>query len=233
MSSWEPPPEDIAVPLDDGSAVASDQNVAAARVPLMNRLLVAWRNESLSTDLMPYPEELVTTTLREIMQREAAAGDVSASQPVTTLAFNPFDVIMHEVVQCKYILSNFLRMRLDKIFARAHAFVADEAALGKMSPQERSIVASYAEYEERAMLAGGLRSIPESLRSLRPTPPAGDGPEITAPVPGKQHVFIEVLEDVGPWDIQGHLEELRAGDVYAVPREFISELLDTGKVTLK
>mmetsp|Transcript_27249 Transcript_27249/g.37913 ORF Transcript_27249/g.37913 Transcript_27249/m.37913 type:complete len:227 (-) Transcript_27249:78-758(-) len=224
--------EDVWVPPDE---IAGQKESArdTARIPsLMERLNLLWTNERLCMDLLHYDEGIVNAVLSELSSREEAAS--TAKSPSTTLAFDPFDLIRTELTRCKYILSDYLRIRLEKIAEISHSLPLDEVRQRKLSPQEKSWVTTYARMEHSAMLDGGLGMLPEELHSLTPGPPPADGEEILCEAPLHHYVFTRVLVDVGSWDLGGEANsyDLKKGDLYALKYGAVADLIKKGKAAL-
>ncbi|KNH08468.1 hypothetical protein XU18_1037 [Perkinsela sp. CCAP 1560/4] len=203
---------------------------ALTKLSLMSAMHMLWHNERVCFDILPYDKEVVEGVIREINEREEAAQ--GKPLPDTTLPFNPFDVILYELSRAKYVMADYLRIRLEKISACIHTLLGDEVRLRRLSPQEKQWATTYAQIEHTCMLENGLANLPVSLRRLTPNPPLGEGSEIHVEPPKHHYVFVRVLQHVGQYDIGGTIQELSKGDLYVLQYAVVESLLLSGKVQL-
>ena len=230
---------DSIFPLEsDPSFVHSDihsPDVSVASHPverpsLLSGLNLLWKNERIAADILPYDAEIIESVIAEINEREEAAR--FRPNPDTTLTFNPFDILLYELSRVKYVLADYLRIRLEKISACVHTLLRDDSRMKRLSAQEREWAERYARIEHECMLSNGLANIPVDLRLLTPNPPFAESREIEVNPPLHHFVFVKVVEDIGPYDIGGTIQELVRGDTYVLKYGVVESLVISGKVQL-
>lgn len=103
-----------------------------------------------------------------------------------------------------------------------------------LSPNERAIAARLAQLKHAAMLASGLRNVPEALQHLVPALPHGEGPEILPVVAVDRHVFVYLLQDMeGPIELAPDVSEtMSRGEIFLVPFSSLGHFVADGRARL-
>ena len=76
--------------------------------PLMSKLILAWRNEKLTSNLLPYETEIIDNTILEIEKKEKELKNSSIDKDYKYF-------INLDISRIKFLIKDYIRIRLQKI----------------------------------------------------------------------------------------------------------------------
>nr|CAB3249065.1 DNA replication complex GINS protein SLD5-like [Phallusia mammillata] len=207
---------------------SEDEQFTAAQV--LEKLEEAWMNEKLSPNLMECKSEIVECILEQMQEMEdninrAKKGDLKVS--------------LHrlELDRIRYVLSSYLRCRLEKIEKHAPVLLEREKSKNdiepsRLSPEEFAFAKEVAGNLETHLKMVVVKHMPRNLQNL-------DLPEIV-PSPDLDHyVFLKVNKDEEGVIIDAETEDhgadkvdLECGAQHLMRYKPIEALIENGTVSL-
>uniref|UniRef100_H2Y6P0 DNA replication complex GINS protein SLD5 n=1 Tax=Ciona savignyi TaxID=51511 RepID=H2Y6P0_CIOSA len=139
----------------------SDDEEHLTSSQVLQQLEEIWMNERLSPNLMVCRSDITDCILEQIQEMEE---NISKAQK------NELKVSLHqlEVDRIRYMLSSYLRCRLEKIEKYASSLIK-EAADGdqsRLSPEEYTFARELTSGVEAHLMSSALRLMPKNLQSL-------------------------------------------------------------------
>ncbi|XP_054276170.1 DNA replication complex GINS protein SLD5-like [Macrosteles quadrilineatus] len=204
--------------------LSDDEVVTAAGV--LKSLEEAWLNEKLSPEILPHKIEQVDCMMEQIHHME---------ENLKKLDKNDFRVGLHklELDRIRYLITSYLRTRIDKIETYALKILEDESTRDPgdryLSPSEFSFAKEYV-----TNLNGHFKSLfvglPESLQDL-------DTNQIMINPNLESHVFVKASSNVQGVivdDGDNREEEVSLEDKsqHILPYKAVSEYVKNGQVQL-
>lgn len=127
--------------ISDDLNISDEEQVITPGI-LVDKLRQAWRNEKLSPDILQHESEIVDSVFAQIGAMESNIENLNKTD---------FCFFFHqsELERIRYILSSYLRTRLDKIQRFAWFFLDQEENLlkekqeGRLSPAELKFLKEY------------------------------------------------------------------------------------------
>ncbi|XP_071543516.1 DNA replication complex GINS protein SLD5 isoform X2 [Panulirus ornatus] len=189
----------------------------------------AWITERMSPTLEQNQSELVDCMLDQINQM---------AENLKRLKKHDFRLAIHkmEIDRIRYIISSYLRVRLEKIERYAHYLLQKEAgitdeSMANLTPQEVTYAKDYASNLESHFQTLVLQHVPENLRGFDPT-------KMSVKPNLDSYIFLRVKEETQGVLIddsgEGRDEEvdLEEGSQHLMRYKPISHLVQSGAVTL-
>lgn len=156
----------------------------------IHALLIASRNERYAPEVLPYPIA-VDIVLKELDFHKQEIDALTAAPPaptgpdgapISSSPFNIVDLYRLEYQRVMFMVVDFLRMRMKKIQKCLFDFEAQgwesDFVRSRLSVHEITAARRMVDIRRRAMLEGGLKDVPSSLRSTT-----------VAAAPSERHVF--------------------------------------------
>lgn len=148
-----------------GSDISSDEEeVEMTAADVLQKLEEAWLNEKFAPDLLESKVEIVECMLEQLQQMEENIGRCKKGD---------FRIIVHrmEIDRIRYVLSSYLRIRLEKIERFVHHILHKESTKGPdepnlLSPEEFTFAKAFAESSESHAQTVVLRHMPPNLQTL-------------------------------------------------------------------
>ncbi|KAK8725336.1 hypothetical protein OTU49_010819 [Cherax quadricarinatus] len=209
---------------------SDDEGEAMTASEVLKKLEEAWITERMSPTLECHQSELVDCMLDQINQM---------TENLKRCKKHDFRLAIHkmEIDRIRYVISSYLRVRLEKIERFSHYLLEKEAnmtdeTMAALSPHEVAYAKDYAANLESHFQTLVLQHVPENLRtfdsakmSIKPNLDSYIFFKVKQETPG---VLIE--DDTG----EGRDEELdlQEGSQHLMRYKPISHLLHSGAVTL-
>ncbi|GIY25887.1 DNA replication complex GINS protein SLD5 [Caerostris darwini] len=210
--------------LDDNE---NEELVTAADV--IEKLEEVWVNEKLAPELLQYQDELIDCMLDQIKYMETNLQKIEKED---------FRVVFHkmELDRIKYVLSSYLRTRLEKIEkfgpSLLHQESQDETNMDLMSNEERLFAAKYTTNIKNYLHEVALKNMPVNMQSVQLeeicSKPQMDKSVFMKVKTGSEGVVIENFSDYGEEEIV----DLAAGTQHVIRYRPIAPLLKNGSVKL-
>uniref|UniRef100_A0A7S1BFA1 DNA replication complex GINS protein SLD5 n=1 Tax=Corethron hystrix TaxID=216773 RepID=A0A7S1BFA1_9STRA len=173
---------------DGGSHVSSEGYEGEGEDSDFLYLLDLWTSERSCPELLPYGHDIVDLFKRLLDEQEEKLSTSSATKKSNSSHPSMVNVILcrEELGRIKYILTDYLRLRLKKIerfalFAREN-WASEE---GRMSPDEVNYLRGYGTILEGHLSSIVLQRLPDPYQSLT-DPEMIDGPDLD------EYVFCKV-----------------------------------------
>ncbi|XP_045190754.2 DNA replication complex GINS protein SLD5-like [Mercenaria mercenaria] len=220
---------DVLEGLEDDSG---DDTEAMTAADVLQKLEEAWLNEKFAPELLETRSDLVECMLEQITQME---------ENIRRAKKGDFKVSLHsmEIDRIRYILSSYLRCRLQKI-ERYTSHILDEAEdtlkkdedSTKLSDEELTFAREYAQNMESHLQNLALRHMPQNLQSLNS--------KQTASRPNlDKYVFLRVNESTDgvlveeeTLDTGEEIVDLEKGDQHIMRYRPMMSLVNSGAVSL-
>ncbi|XP_033632865.1 DNA replication complex GINS protein SLD5-like [Asterias rubens] len=216
---------------DEISEEFSDDEVEMTAADVLQKIEEAWLNEKFSPDLLESKSELIDCMLEQTQEMESN---------VSKCKKGDFRIIVHkmEIDRIRYILSSYLRIRLQKIEQFYHTILKREAErkdeeAARLSPEEFAFAKEFAENSETHYKNVALRHMPANLQILQQ--------DKTAPKPNlNSYVFLRANQKQEQVLIEPELEDdqnaevidLEEGAQYIMRYQPITSLITDGAVSL-
>ncbi|XP_052770579.1 DNA replication complex GINS protein SLD5-like [Mya arenaria] len=221
---------DVLDALENLENESDDEGEAMTAAAVLEKLEEAWLNERFAPELLEARSDLVECMLEQITEMEenfkrAKKGD--------------FRVSLHsmEIDRIRYILSSYLRCRLQKIEQFTAKLLEEEAARkdeepSKLSPEEFTFAREYSANMESHLQTVALRHMPQNLQTLNN--------KQTAPRPNlDKYVFLRVNESTDgvlveeeTLDTGEEIVDLEKGDQHIMRYKPLLPLVASGAVSL-
>ncbi|GFR08280.1 DNA replication complex GINS protein SLD5 [Trichonephila clavata] len=205
----------------------TEEMTTAAEV--IQKLEEAWVNEKLSPELLQYEGELVDCMLDQIQYMEISLQKIQKED---------FRIVFHkmELDRIKYVLSSYLRIRLEKIEKFGpdllHQESQEQNMMALMSDEERTFAHKFTTSIKNYLNDVALKNMPSNMRSVKLE-------DICCKPQMDKSVFIKVKTDVPGVTIESFSEyreeeivDLTAGSQHILRYKPIAPLLKNGSVQL-
>lgn len=209
-----------------GALKPKDFNLAKEDV---NKLKRAWINERMSPELLNFE----TALLDRIMERVRTQMEYIEEN---TLELQGSDIkvklliVESELERIKFLIRNYLRIRLTKIDKFTLYIQTDEDQLNKLSEKEVDYMNRHAAILHNLYKSQFLSTLPEQLQQLDDT--SGGISMIEEPDLDRA-VFIRVLNDVPePISVGNDQVDLQKGNIYTLRYSSIIPYIKTGDVEI-
>ncbi|XP_064602083.1 DNA replication complex GINS protein SLD5-like [Liolophura sinensis] len=216
--------------LDSFQDESDEEMEAMTPAEVLEKMEEAWLNEKFAPELLDSKTELVECMLEQLKEME---------ENIKRAKKGDFKVSIHrlEIDRIRYILSSYLRRRLEKIEKfTVHTLEAekdrssDDNAL--MSPAEFKFASEYAQNMESHFKKIVLRHLPDNLQAMDPTE--------TAPRPNlDSYVFLRVNEKTDGVLVEEETLEageeiidLEVADQHLMRYKPVASLVTSGAVSL-
>ncbi|XP_072177592.1 DNA replication complex GINS protein SLD5-like [Diadema setosum] len=215
----------------EGEYSSDEEEVEMTAADVLQKLEEAWLNEKFAPNLLESKVEIVECMLEQMEQME---------ENVKRCKKGDFRIIVHrmEIDRIRYVLSSYLRIRLEKIEKYVHHVLHKESTRGPdepnmLSPEEFAFAKEFAESSESHAQQVVLRHMPPNLQNLdkqKLVPkPNLDSYVFLRANERQEHVLIEPeLEDEQNADVV----DLDAGSQYIMRYRPIGSLVASGAVSL-
>ncbi|XP_070541185.1 DNA replication complex GINS protein SLD5-like [Ptychodera flava] len=215
---------------DNNDDYDSEEEVEMTAADVLEKLEEAWLNEKFAPDLLESKSELVECMLEQIQQME---------ENLQRCKKGDFRIIIHrmEIDRIKYIISSYLRIRLEKIEKYVHRILDEEFNRGddtvsKLSNEEFVFAKEYAENLESHLKTVAMKHMPPNLQNL--------DKEKTAPRPNlDSYIFFKVNEDQEGVLVEEETDEhenevinLEKSAQHIMRYRPVASLVETGKISL-
>lgn len=216
--------------LDDLESESEEDVEAMTAADVLQKIEEAWLNEKFSPELLETKTELVECMLEQISEME---------ENIKRANKGDFKVSLHsmEIDRIRYVLSSYLRCRLQKIQQFVYQVLEEEASRkddepSKLSPEEFIFAKEYASNMEGHLQSLALKYMPQNLQSLNPKQTA------TRPNLSK-YIFLQVNEPTAgvlveeeTLDIGEEIVDLEKGDQHIMRYKPVMSLIHSGAVSL-
>nr|CAD7462846.1 unnamed protein product [Timema tahoe] len=209
----------------DSDAVASDPEASEDEIITAQKVLQtleeAWLNEKFSPELLPHQSDVVECMMEQVQQME---------DNIRRLPKGDFRVVVHrlELDRIRYVTSNYLRLRLEKIEAfTAHILEREN----DLSPGECRFAREYLAHLETHLRHLALRHMPTNIQDL-------DHSNMTAKPNTNSFVFLRVKGEVSGVVIEGDSNnrdeeiDLETGSQHVMQYRPVAELVRAGSIQL-
>ena len=186
-------------------------------------------NERFAPELLPHKDVLIRRLLDLLSEQEERTRELDPSDSLRKMIYGL------EIERVRYLLTSYMRCRLDKIQSQALYLEQDEAAQTHLSSSEQSFASRYAHmYKDHvrreAWDVDNASTLPESVKDLSKMEMLASPPNLEA------YVFCVAMRDCPPLSIDSNgsiqtLEMLR-GEVCLLPYVLLRPLLEEGAVLL-
>lgn len=215
--------------LDEDVVAASDDEDEMMTAPeVLQKLEEAWITERMSPTLERHQADLVDCMLDQINQM---------TENLKRCKKQDFRVAIHkmEIDRIRYVLSSYLRTRLEKIERCAHYLLDKDASVkdpseAVLSPEETSYARGYLSSMENHFQKVVLQQMPENLRSF-------DAAKVSVRPNLESYIFLKVKETTNGVLVEddtgdGRDEEvdLEEGSQYLMRYNTVKDLLHSGAV---
>lgn len=190
---------------------------------LLENLRNAWLNEKFAPELLPHQSDMTDLMLGQIAHME---------ENISQLDKNDLRFVAHqmELERIKYILTSYLRCRIQKIetFTRHILMEEDERPVNKrrLTPDERRYAEAHAALIKQHFNQVAVQHMPQNLQEQSSS-------EIVTPNL-MSHIFLRANETI-PAVIVGVNDEevdMEKDSLHLMPYKMASQLLMDGKVQL-
>ncbi|KAG7170663.1 DNA replication complex GINS protein SLD5-like [Homarus americanus] len=199
---------------------SGDEGEAMTASEVLQKLEEAWITERISPTLERHQSELVDCMLDQINQM---------TENLKRCKKHDFRLAIHkmEIDRIRYIISSYLRVRLEKIERFAHYLLEKEAntteeSLAVLSPHEVAYARDYISSLESHFQSLVLQHVPENLRTF-------DAAKMSVKPNMDSYIFLRAKQETQGVDEEVDLEE---GSQHLMRYKPISHLLHSGAVTL-
>jgi GINS complex subunit 4 len=201
---------------DDGGASQSNQDVTKLKKCLMD--------EKHCPDILPYQKALVDELKSQMASQQNFIDEASENHATVDNAFT-FGLYQMEIDRVKFVLVSYLRTRLAKIEKYHTHLMSEEQHYAKLSEQELLYVQRYAQLVTKHFDDIVLDDIPATYR--RADPGTAETPNLD------EFVFVRVLEDIGPVQVDGREElEMWSGHTHIIRYRPVQGLFEEGRLEL-
>ncbi|XP_067657589.1 DNA replication complex GINS protein SLD5-like [Haliotis asinina] len=215
----------------DGLSLEEDEEVETmTAAEVLQKLEEAWLDEKFSPDLLEAKTDLVDCMLEQITAME---------ENIRSAKKGDFKVSIHrmEIDRIRYVLSSYLRLRLEKIEKHSAYVLQAEAKRNEddgplMSPGEYAFAKEFQQGIETHFKTLSLRHMPANLQTLTPAQSIIQ-PNLDS------YVFLRVNEDTDgvlveeeTLDTGEEIVDLQKNDQHIMRYKSIASLVATGAVSL-
>ncbi|XP_077294542.1 DNA replication complex GINS protein Sld5 [Arctopsyche grandis] len=211
------------------SASFSDDEEPITADIVLKTLESAWLNEKFSPEILPHQNDMVECMLGQIQHMETN---------INKLPKTDFRLPVHKMELCriKYIISSYLRTRLEKIERYTLQILKEErqrmaSDTNYLTPAEYQYASSYIENLKSYLTTTALNNMPDNMHSF-------EDDKMTINPNMNAHVFFKANETVNGVVLEGLGEDqdeeidLEAGSQHILPYKYIADLVKNGKVQL-
>lgn len=213
-------------PLFDSEPIVDEDEYEGEPITaqkVLENLQNAWLNEQLSPEILPHQTELLDMILGQIVHLEENIGELDK---------NDFRYIAHkmELDRIRYIVSSYLRHRLNKIETYTNYILKEESERSdddkRLSEEETRFAVAFDSDIRNLFQKVALRHVPLNMQEDR-------AKELIKPNL-MTHVFLKSNVSVSSVIIGSNQEEvdLIAGSQHIMPYQLISDLVVDGKAQL-
>lgn len=198
-----------------------DEEIEVTAKEVFEKLLEAWLNEKFSPELLETRIELIECMLVQVKELENSLS--SKDKDLSTV------LQKIELERVKFVISSFLRERLEKIEGNVIHVLEDEAGTEnpKLSPDELNFAKSFADNMEKHFNKLALQQMPSNMQTLEQ--------KKNTPRPNlDSYVFIRVNENVDQviLDPEEDPVDLESGSQHIVRYKTIASYVESGAISL-
>ncbi|XP_055953667.1 DNA replication complex GINS protein SLD5-like [Argiope bruennichi] len=172
-------------PYEDDAPEDNETEEGPTLPDIVEKLEEVWVNEKLAPDLLQYESDVVEIIFDQIQHMETNLQKIEKKD---------FRVVFHEMEldRIKYVLSSYLRIRLEKIekfgFNLLHQESQDETNLDLMSEEERNYAQEFTSNVKKYLHVVALKNMPVNMQNIK-------FEEICSKAQMDRSVFIKVKTD--------------------------------------
>ncbi|KAL0275315.1 UNVERIFIED_CONTAM: hypothetical protein PYX00_003202 [Menopon gallinae] len=202
----------------------SDEEITSAG-KVLQMLTQAWVNEKYCPELLKHESDLVDCMMDQIKQMEAN---------ISTLERDDFRLVPHqmEVDRIRYVISSYLRTRLEKIEMFAEYLIKNDYNTSNeeerlMSRGEFAFAENYYTDVKEHLFKEALQYMPELIRE-----PEGTSSQMEVTPNLNSTVFIKMVKTCRGVLICDQVVELTAGSRHLLPYKDVRHLIRDGSAFL-
>ncbi|KAI6653649.1 DNA replication complex GINS protein SLD5 [Oopsacas minuta] len=200
--------------LDEEPIQTADDTLTA--YGMYQGLVKAWRNELFAPDVLSYKGDYVECMLEVVKAMEDSLRGSEVPEIVRSLH-------QLELERVRYVLSAYLRKRLEKIEKYADYNTVED--IDNLSGEERIFIREYIENMDRLFENVALRHMPPMVRNLDK-----DKAKVTPNL--DEFVFIRANEDVGGVMIDDEAVNFDKNSIHILRYSEVKSVIEKGRVDL-
>lgn len=216
---------DFSLSGETGGGGESDEEIEVTAAEVLVQLENAWMNEKFAPELLESKADLVECMLDQIKEMEGNLKKIKQGDVVASLHKLEMDRI-------RFVLSSYIRTRLEKIEKHVVHVLEQEAAReedepSRLSPEELQYAKAYADNMESLFKSLALQHMPANMQNI--------DRKKAVPRPNMdKYVFLKVLENQDQIMIDPDEEPIDLEDraQYIMRYSAVAPLLTNGSVSL-
>ncbi|KAK8812441.1 hypothetical protein WA158_007675 [Blastocystis sp. Blastoise] len=191
----------------------------------------AMNNEKAAPEILHYDKDIIDQFLVKIKETQSILDDNQVSTIDESFESNLYQM---DLDRCKYLVVNYLRIRLHKIETYAFYYIQESSMKNRMSNEEYEYLTKYVDIKGDYLHYNVVNSLPAEFQGLADT--GNNDRDNMIPRPNLNvYVYVRVLEDIPNFVVGETIRQefpLLKNNQYVLLYSDIRDYLEEKKVTL-